>query len=202
MGMTRRVNKLVDEYFHPESGMRVGIYLTPENTFVSDALLGGTIEDATAAGLKSKLLKFMDDNFTLKFVPVIVVELPETTFRNPEHTALSIKTTRLLLARNAQGKFFYADWRDKDETDVVKMKRARNYWRRGLEGEEFNLPLKIGDECIIPYTENSWSALMELHGLIKQARAKLDDMLSSKNVIDRLESAGNTLKLLAENTGD
>jgi hypothetical protein len=195
--MGRKTNKKVDEYRDRVAGV-ISIYLTPDNTFVTDEVYGKTVAGESIATVLRALLDHLRDNNTLEFNPVICIE--EIKPHGYQDTFIGVQAHRFLWARNAAGTLLKLDWRDKDKYDrgepVINLTQVFRI-RTGY----FDPPVVIdgsfgSKEVYVPYTDEAWAGVISLQETIVRARERLNNILYATDIQTTLEKVARGTNLL------
>jgi len=173
----RRVNKLIDEYNHRDSGLTVGIYLTPDNTFESDQVLGKTFTDSSANGLKTMVSQYLKENYCLVYEPIIQVYLDTGFASYGNDSDIRLRFKRFAYASNEMGELFELPWMyfEEGKTDL-----ARQWRPSGVSGarpaDNFDVPGTYGNYTYIQYTDKAWVSLNAMQSKLRHIREHAEEI--------------------------
>jgi hypothetical protein len=205
--MARRKNMQVDEVYHSDSGLRVPIYLTPENEFYAEAMTQHFV-DKDARNIKSAVWSYINKNFKLEFLPVIHIK--EThPFTSRDDSYIGLECDRFYYAVNSANNVISVSWDEYEESKGNPSRlsqAARSQYIRGLNDKsKFVPPVHYGTsepEYYLPYTEETWTGVQLLIETIKKAKLHLQKLLEAPDGgAARFQEAANSLIMLGGGNG-
>lgn len=206
--MARRKLLKIDEFEH-RSGVVVYIFLAPDNTFVTNEILGTTLHDDTADRLKSKATRYLNESYELSFTPVIEIKKLRpfaAEISELQGGFVGFNARRFYYAVNIADNFFWLSWELATSRGLSTSFASR--WHPGgysgkITKDNFILPIQAGGYHYLPYSEEVWSGVMRLANIIRVANERLDEILNAEDGgIQRLSLAGELIKQALLGSGE
>lgn len=187
----------VDKVHLPPYGIAAQVFLDRnENTFFAE-YAGQRVEDATASGCVKKARKLLQDSLALKWQQVIIIGRSTDSWQGQglefcaerEEVALSPGSGCIKRA-------FRTDDDDPEPEPLhpVDEEHASDpNW--GAQWRSYDFPETNKHRVVLPYSKEAWRTVLAIKQAIETTRAKIDELLASADLEQRLVS-GN-LQLLA-----
>jgi len=184
--------KKVGEVNHPKSGIIIPYYL--DGTQFVATVFETQMKAPDASILVEKIRERIEHWITLEWHPVIEVKVSN----GYSGDNLSLEFERYYLSKGPAGSVLECSW----EVDEVHRK-AKAKWMEERECHEFRLtdlplraPLTMRGGHILPYSEQVWETLNKLQANIEHLKKQINDLITTKAGILKLERASESVLLL------
>ncbi len=190
--------KKVGEITHERSGIIGMIYL--DKLKFRCEVHGVKFEAEDATTLRTKVLDYLEHWMQLDWHPVICVELSDGDgWQNKRKTGLWVATTRMYLSRSPAGDYMKVDWEVAPDHRKALCGRAHASSVFQRVTLPFRVPFRESPQLVwMDYTEAKWNSLQALQRGIVDLVDKLNDLISTEQGNELLESKAQHIALLRQ----
>jgi len=148
-----------------------------------------------ASVLRHKVNEHIEHWLNLNWHPVIEVDVSGSRYSGDSDNEVKIDFKRYYLSVGPAGGLATVDW-DVDESHrKAKCEWSRRDDWRKLVKWPLEAPLEVGDEWLLPYSEETWSALENISDGIGKLKKAIRALISTRAGVAKLQSTGGKLLL-------
>jgi hypothetical protein len=187
--MARQLKPLkVDTVYLEPYGMQAEVFLDRNSNVFFAKYAGQKVEDATANGCIVKAREMLRKSLDLKWQQVIIISRDTHGFRD---SSLDFDAERLELAIAPGSGCIRRPFRtEPDDPEPAKLHPLDEehiddpHW--GAKWHAHRFPKSDTQQVVLPYSKEAWRTVLAITNAIESTRAKIDELLGSKNIEQRL----------------